>query len=75
MKLIFTKVLSIHNSACVIQNWSRYKLGLHSQIAYISKIFPSRSKIIQLLFSRSSILVHCLEQKSYIAIRKKIILK
>ena len=75
MKLIFTKVLSIHNSACIIQNWSRYKLGLQSQIAYISKIFPNRSKIIQLLFSRSSILVHCLEQKSYIAIRKKIILK
>ena len=38
-------------------------------------MFTNESKIIQLLFSKSSIFVNCFKERSYIAIRKKIILK
>ena len=38
-------------------------------------MFTNESKIIQLLFSKSSIFVNCFRERSYIAIRKKIILK
>ena len=74
-KLVFTNVLFRHNSACFIQKWLRSKRVITVRLAYISKIFPNGSKIIQLLFSKSCILVNCLKQRSSIAIRKKIFLK
>ena len=51
MKLAFTNVLFRHNSACVIQKWLRFKRATTVRLAYISKVFPNGSKIIQLLFT------------------------
>ena len=51
MKLAFTNVLFRHNLACVIQKWLRFKSATTVRLAYISKIFPNGSKIIQLLFT------------------------
>ena len=49
-----------HNSACVIQIWLSFKRVITVRIAYISKIFPNASKIIQ-LFSKFRILVKLLK--------------
>ena len=55
--------------------WLRFAKTITVRLAYISWVFLNGSKIIQLLFSKSCVLVNCLKQKLYIAIRKKIILK
>ena len=46
----FTNVSCRHNSAYFIQLWLRLKSVIAARLAYISQIFPSGSKIIQLLF-------------------------
>ena len=72
----FTNVPFRLNSACVIQSVLRFKsVVITVTLAYISKIFPSESKIIQLLFSKSSILLNLIKTEVLIVIRKKIILK
>ena len=60
MKLAFANVSFKHNSAYFIKKWLRLKRIVTVRLAYISK---------------SCILVKCLKQRSYIAIKKKIILK
>ena len=62
MKPALTNVLFRHNSACVIQKWLRFKtVVIAVRLTYISRIFPKGSKIIQLLFSKSCILVNLLK--------------
>ena len=74
MKLAFTNFR--HYSACVIQKWlRRLKRVITVKLAYISQIFLNGSEIMELLFSKSCVLVNCRRQRSYMAVRKKIILK
>ena len=53
MKLAFTNVPFRVSSACITQKWFRFKRIITVGLEYISKIFPSGSKIIKLLFSTS----------------------
>ena len=61
IKLPFTNVPFRDNSACVIQKWFRFKRVIPVRLAYILSIFPNRSKIILLLFSKSCIFVNLLK--------------
>ena len=66
MKDVFTNVPFRCNSACVIEKWLRFKrVVITIRLAYISKIFPNGSIIIQLLFSKSSILVNLLKTELF----------
>ena len=58
----FTNVPFRQNSACLIQKWLRLKRVITVRLPYISQIFPNGSKTIQLLLSKSCILVNYLKQ-------------
>ena len=61
MALAFTNVPFRHNSPCVIQKWLRFRWVITVRLAYVLKLFPNDSKIIQLLFFKSCILVTLLK--------------
>ena len=74
MKLDFTNIPFRHNSACIIQQWLRFKRVITVGLAHISWIFPNGSKNLYLI-EEAMVVTSKINSEENLSINFKVILK